>query len=94
MKFLLPSHKTIVIKKDKRVNPYRFWSFFVITYIVILAGVVLGSSLFFQTTVATVDAPALPKLFTERGPIRSIQQSVEKAEKAVAQRLEKTGVSP
>ncbi len=85
--FTLSVHKKKQIKKGRRVNPHKFWNVFLLGALIFFIVAVVGTTLFFVKTVAQLDSTVLPRLDTGVRPVDRIQQRIEKAEKAVAERV-------
>mgnify|MGYP001608921091 CR=1 FL=1 len=77
-------------KKDGRVNPHRFWLFFMSITILVLTINIIYFTYFFIVLSKKLDEPVAPKLDTNTGEIRKIETTVTKTEEAVSSRVNAT----
>jgi hypothetical protein len=87
MKLFTPKKKTIKNLRRKKVNPHKFWNMFVVVFMMGLIITIVGMTLFFTKTVQSLDAVVLPRLDVGKRPVEKIRQRVERAEKAVNDRV-------
>jgi hypothetical protein len=78
-------------KKDGRINIHRFWTFFTIGFIMLVTIAIVCLTYYFVITSRTLDEPVAPRLDTNAGTIKKIEQSIIKTEEAVYSR---TGQGP
>jgi preprotein translocase subunit SecY len=74
-------------KKDGRINPHRFWIFFMTAFVLVLTIEIIWFTYFFVTSSKRLDAPVAPELSTNGGQIRKIEDSLKKIEDAVSTRI-------
>lgn len=77
-------------KKDGRINPHRFWEFFVAAFIFALIIEIVGFTYFFIVSSQKLDAPVVPRLDTNVSQIKKIENSIKKTEDAVSARTSQT----
>jgi len=77
---------TVHHKKDGRINPHRFWIFFMAGFLVVLTCSILWSTYFFIQTVRTLDTAVAPRRETNSVQVTAIEQSIQKTESAVSTR--------
>lgn len=87
MKLFTPKKKTIKNLRRKKINPHKFWNIFVAVFMMSLIVTIGGMTLFFTKTVQSLDAVVLPRLDVGKRPVQKIRQRVERAEKAVIDRV-------
>ena len=73
-------------KKDGRINPHRFWIFFVTIFILVLTVEIVFFSYFFVVSSNKLDIQVTPKLDTNSGQINKIENIIIKTEEAVSSR--------
>lgn len=73
-------------KKDGRINPHRFWVFFVSAFLLVITIEIVAFTYFFVVSSKKLDAPVAPRLDTNIGQIKKIEQSIQKTEDAVSAR--------
>lgn len=76
-------------KKDGRINPHKFWMFFMITLTFVLTLEIIALTIFFVISSKKIETPAIPKLDTNSNQIRKIEDTVNKIEQAIDQRMRK-----
>lgn len=79
----IPKHK-----KDGRINPHKFWSMFVIAFLAILTVIIISLTYFFIYTSKSLDKPAVPKLDTNLGQVKKIEELIQNTENAIKSRIE------
>ncbi len=80
-------------KKDGRINPHRFWVFFVTGFILALIGLIVFFSFFFIISSRRLDEPVVPQLETNSAQIMKIEKLIKKTEDAVSGRTGETSTS-
>lgn len=73
--------------RRKKINPHRFWNVFMVVFMLGLTLTIAGMTLFFTQSVQYLDAVVLPRLDVGKRPVQKIRQRIERAEKAVAERV-------
>lgn len=74
-------------KKGRRVNPHQFWNIYIVAFLLTLILITVGVTAFFVRTTNRLDAVVLPRLDTGIRPVEKIKQRLDKAEKAVQDRV-------
>lgn len=80
---------TIKHKKDGRINPHRFWVFFMTGFLLVFILIILWSMYFFIQTSNTLDTTVAPRLETNSAQVSTIEQLIQKTEDAVVDRVER-----
>lgn len=73
-------------KKDGRINPHRFWIFFMSGFLLVLTIEIVVFTYFFVLSSRNLDATVTPRPDTNIGQIKKIEQSIQKTEEAVSTR--------
>lgn len=91
MKLFTPHKKTLQGMRRKKINPHRFWNIFMVVFMLGLTLAIVGMTLFFTQSVRYLDATVLPRLDVGKRPVQKIRQRIERAEKAVTERVGELG---
>jgi preprotein translocase subunit SecY len=73
-------------KKDGRINPHTFWTYFIIVFVFVLIVVIILFTYFFIISSRSLDKEVAPKLDTNIGQIKRIEQSIQKTEESISER--------
>jgi hypothetical protein len=80
-------------KKDGRIDPHHFWSMFVISALFLMAILLVFFTYFFITTSRDIDEEAVPGFDITGAKIKKIEQSLQKIEDTVSERVGGTSAS-
>lgn len=73
-------------KKDGRINPHRFWVWFMITFLIVVIVEIISFTYFFVILSEKLDAPVEARFDSNSGQIEKIEKIIQKTEETVRAR--------